>query len=113
MEVFCGPCPKGLEVAHLDGNRENASLENLRYVTRKENVSHKVLHGTAQRGMTHNMHILTDMEVLEIRASNNLSTKELAVKYGVSDSTINRITSRRTWKHLNLAKCEAVAKGEL
>lgn len=45
-EAFIGPCPTGHEVLHKDGRRINSRLSNLRYGTRRENISDAVAHGT-------------------------------------------------------------------
>lgn len=43
LETFIGPAPIGrTEVHHKDGNRSNNSLDNLEWVSRKENDSHVV-----------------------------------------------------------------------
>jgi hypothetical protein len=42
--------PEGLDCAHLDGNKANNNISNLKFVTRKENESHKVIHGTRAVG---------------------------------------------------------------
>jgi hypothetical protein len=58
--AFHGPCPDGLECAHLDGNRANPRADNPTWATKAENEAHKYLHGTRQaraegiaRRMTH------------------------------------------------------------
>lgn len=44
--AFMGPCPKGQEVRHGDGDRMNPALVNLSYGTRSDNVLDKRGHGT-------------------------------------------------------------------
>lgn len=39
-EAFIGPCPKGKEVNHKNGNRRDNRVENLEYVTHRENLLH-------------------------------------------------------------------------
>lgn len=42
MLAFKGDCPVGMEIDHIDGDRQNNRLDNLRYVTRTENVRNPV-----------------------------------------------------------------------
>jgi hypothetical protein len=104
--AFLGPCPPGMEVAHMDGNRHNPKLENLKYVTRKENHSHMLIHGTAQRGEGHPGSKLTAAEVKEIRkcywfdGKNKGNAGDLAAKFGVSKSTIHNVAKGKKWKHI-------------
>lgn len=44
---FYGPRPKGMDVAHKDGNPGNAAAENLMYCPRKWNAMHRRFHGSA------------------------------------------------------------------
>jgi hypothetical protein len=44
--AFIGPRPDGQEVRHLDGNRRNNDLRNLRYGTQSRNTLDSVAHGT-------------------------------------------------------------------
>lgn len=36
-EAYFGECPEGYEIDHIDNNRRNNSVHNLRYVTKSEN----------------------------------------------------------------------------
>ena len=46
LETFVGPCPEGMEACHYpDPCTNNNRLDNLMWGTRKENMSHRKLHG--------------------------------------------------------------------
>ena len=47
--AFLGPLPNGQEVRHLDGNRLNNLVDNLKYGTHKENQGDRLKHGTWKR----------------------------------------------------------------
>lgn len=53
LEVFAGPCPPDHEGAHLNGNTLDNRIENLKWVTHKENCDHQVDHGTRRVGSKH------------------------------------------------------------
>lgn len=103
-ESFFGKCPKGKTVGHLDGDKENNNILNLKYVTPKENASHKKLHKTQQVGEDVHFSKLTKSNVLSIRKAikNNprISRNMLASKFGVSRSQIWYISSRKSWSWL-------------
>jgi hypothetical protein len=44
-ESFYDGDPKKLDVNHIDGNKENNTLSNLEWVTRKENIKHAFING--------------------------------------------------------------------
>lgn len=44
-EVFIGPCPDGMEVNHIDGDKLNPRVSNLEYVTRSGNGRHATAMG--------------------------------------------------------------------
>jgi hypothetical protein len=103
MEVFVGPLRDGFETRHLDGNRLNNSISNLRYGTRSENAEDRRRHGTLQIGDSSSSAKLTSDDVIEIRrlyATGSVLQRELAEKYGVTQSTIRRAIVRQCWSHI-------------
>lgn len=99
LEAFVGPRPQGLEAAHLDGNQTNNNAANLAWLPRKENLSHKIVHGTHQRGERHGMARLSPHQVAEIRPlRGSVSSYALARQYGVNQTTIARIWRGASWR---------------
>lgn len=101
--TFLGPCPEGLEVNHIDGNRTNNAVSNLEYVTHHENVLHAWEHGDiCRKGENNNRAKLTEDDVRAIRAAYEAgaSTRVLAKQYGLNQSAIWRAVSRKSWKHV-------------
>lgn len=106
LQTFVGECPPNQECRHLDGDRSNCRLSNLRWGTRSENARDRILHGTHvnNRGQRHGMTHLKDEDALEIRRmrSSGLTLREIAQRFSISRSTAFRISSGAGWIHLNL-----------
>jgi len=99
--VFHGPCPAGFQAAHLDNVRTNNVPGNLRWVTAKENHSHKIAHGTQQIGEKNPFAKLTEDAVRLIRSVRG-GTKELAARFGVGYGAIQAVRRGERWKHIPL-----------
>lgn len=86
------------EVAHSCGNGFSGCVNprHLRWATRVENMADKIRHGTTFRGNHPNAKLLVS-DVISIRAASG-TDGEIAVKYGVSRSSINMIRARVSWK---------------
>lgn len=101
-EAFLGPKPHAsLDCCHNDGNRENCSLLNLRYDTKKGNNADKRKHGTMYGGERHHDAKLTEAAVIELRkAYGTEPVPDLAKRYGVSTRAAWGAILRETWKHV-------------
>jgi hypothetical protein len=99
LEACVGPCPPGMEGTHINGDRRDNRLDNLRWATHAENIQDKDRHGTTVRGSGMPNAKLTESDVVTIRASSE-THQVLADRYGVSRPGISRIRSRAIWKHV-------------
>jgi len=98
LEAFVSPCPEGKECAHLDGDPSNNQLENLAWVTEKENSHHRIKHGTGGWKLT----------VKRVRKIRRLYRKmpgrkcerygKLAEQFAVCPEQIRCVVLRRSWK---------------
>ncbi len=102
--AFVGPRPNGEECRHMDGEKTNNRVENLCWGTRAENAADQERHDTVLRGSRQSQAKLVESDVLEIRRRANTGKRgiqdQLAEEYGVSDTTISHIVSRRIWRHV-------------
>jgi hypothetical protein len=105
--AFLGQCPEGHEINHKDGNRVNAALSNLEYITRSANKLHAldVLGGRASipKGSQRTWKaVLHERDIPVIRALHKagISQKELGIKYGVTAAAIYAVVRGITWKHV-------------
>lgn len=99
--------PKENLVCHSCDNERCCNPNHLFIGTHKQNSSDASFKGRlfgkhVGLGEKQHLAILNDESVKHIRflGSLGLSTKELAVKYNVTRSTIIRVINRKTWKHL-------------
>lgn len=97
------PNPNNLrEVNHKDGNRQNNALDNLEWVSSKENKAHAISIGLGPiTGVRHHMAKLTPelAKIIRLSFTGRVGEpKEIAKKYGVSTTTIVSVLKNKTWK---------------
>lgn len=95
-EVFHGPCPEGLECAHLNSDKLDNRSVNLAWVTRSENMRHNVARGAIGGGVAgerHHAAKLSDEQVAELRAkaASGRSGRSLALEYGIRSAQASAI----------------------
>ena len=93
------------EVNHLNGQKDNNTLNNLEWSTGSENMIHAVVNGLCSpkgvKGSSHYKSKLNENEVEIIRellTKSNLNQTEIAKKFNVSQATISDIKTNKSWK---------------
>lgn len=106
LSVFVGPCPKGMECCHTNGNRVDNRLANLRWDTRSENTKDRIRHGTWKPPASNGeggraCRKLRPDQVRAIRtahASGGRSAASLARDHGVISDLVERILRGQTYR---------------
>lgn len=91
-------------INHINGIRNDNSLDNLEWCTQSRNVSHAFEIGLkiAAKGTRHGRCKLSENNVLEIRRLivEGKNNKEIGNKFNVSKTHIGYIKSGKLWSHL-------------
>jgi len=98
---------KGLEVRHECDNPPCINPNHLKLGTHDDNMKDKVARGRQCRGETIRTSKLTDEAVTYIRKNHRPFCKQngtlaLAVRFGVSKSTITRALTKELWAHVSV-----------
>lgn len=96
------------EVNHKDFNRKNNRVENLEWVTHKDNIKYSYENNSeaqylARDGVKNGRATFSDDDILEIRRLYNdahISIAEISRIFNSKHSTIGNIVHNQTWKHL-------------
>lgn len=107
LDAFVGARPAGFEASHLNHDRVDNRLVNLRWETHAQNMERSAASGRLSpppptRGESHRDAKLTAADVVEIRAAHaaGCGYRSLARRYGVNRTTIRRVGRRLTWRHV-------------
>lgn len=102
LEAFTGRRPKGLEIAHNDGDPQNNHLSNLRWCTRRENARDAMKHGTCRKGSQIHFAKLheSDIPVIMQMLGDGATCAGIARQYDVTASAISLIKHGRSWRHV-------------
>jgi hypothetical protein len=97
----------GRFVLHRCDNPPCVNPAHLFLGTQAENLADMVAKGRhgrgGPRGQRHDMAVLTERDVIEIRrtySDGGANLPQLAARFGVGKSTVHRVVHRLTWKHV-------------
>ena len=102
LEAFVGPCPRGMECCHGNGDRADNRAENLRWDTRRQNALQRTEHGTAPAGEAHHNTFITEecVRTIRSRVASGEQQRAVARDMGLGDSLVSNIVRRKTWRNV-------------
>lgn len=95
------------QVNHINGIKYDNLVENIEWATLSENRVHSyrtgLQNGLNRRGAKNNFVKLTKEQVIEIRrlyALSNVTQKELAVRFGITQGGVHNVVNFKSWNYL-------------
>lgn len=101
LEAFVGTCPDSMECRHIDGDKSNAKLSNIKWGTPVQNQKDRNKHGTCNSGDRNGHAKLSWEKVLWIRrkyATGKYTQMYLARKVRISPSVVSLIVNMKAWR---------------
>ncbi len=94
-ETYIGKLEDGYNAHHVNGDRKNNFVDNLKSIPESEH------HSFHTKGEKHPSHKLTEQNIIQIELllkDGNLNNREIGELFGVSPRTISHIKTGDTWK---------------
>lgn len=104
LEAFICNRPIGMEARHLDGDKHNNSLKNLKWGTKDENIRDQISHGTHQsifspKGTNHSTAKLNKEQLSEVHIllGKGVSQARIGKMFNIAQSTISLINQGKRY----------------
>jgi len=99
LAAYCGPAMPGEVTRHLDGDRQNNLLSNLRRGTPADNSADTARHGSV-KGASNSAAVLTEADVLPILQAlvRGETQANVARRFGVHVTAVSFIATGRSWR---------------
>lgn len=92
-EAFIGPSPfAGAHVNHKNCQPKDNRLENLEWVTEKENYEHATLNGRMAKKLG-----VMDVRIIRSLREQGIFLREIASCFSVTESVVSEISNRKSW----------------
>jgi hypothetical protein len=100
FEAFIGLVNNGNIIDHINSNKLDNRLENLRILSRKDNsiASRDKMRNDKKHGFKLSEEIVAEIKWLLLNS--NFTQKEIAIKYGLTQSTVSDIKLGYKWAHI-------------
>ena len=101
-EQVHGPVPEGMFVCHTCDNPPCINVDHLFLGSAADNAADMARKGRSTRGERNRWAVLTEDQVIEIRAqvSGGARQRDVAGRFGVSQATVSDICRRKSWAYL-------------
>lgn len=99
MHTFKGERPEGYHICHKNGDCADNRLENLRYDTPSQNNIDMYRYGG--KSGPGKLSVEQALEIRKLYATGDYTQTELAVSFGVGQSSIGKVILRQTFSWLN------------
>ena len=83
------------QVNHIDSKRTNNKVENLEWVTPRENKLHSVKKGLGTKATTEKA-----KRIRSLYSSGEYTQEEIGKRFGMDQSNVSYIVNRKTWNHV-------------
>jgi predicted XRE-type DNA-binding protein len=102
LSAFVSSCPRGKEMSHLNGNKLDDRLENLKWETHEKNIQRRIEHGTANKGEKNGRAKLTNNQVIQIKKmiAQRYIQGYIAGMFNISRPIISHIKNNKIWDHI-------------
>lgn len=92
-------------VIHIDFNKDNNHVSNLRWVTKQTMFAHQKINPNYKRGQIYNAKLTVDdvIKIKKILMKENIKPSSVAKEFGITHTQLNRIRRGENWAHVKVS----------